>query len=153
MRFALVLILSLVSVANADDKVHNWVKVTDKAGWQPRDSQGEVVFKDQLWIFGGWFDSFHAPPRDMWSSPDGKTWKKTGMPDLPFRSIDTGMGLERTAAVLGGLPSVYDTDVFTPIFTALEGVGAPRYGGNLDHDRAQRRRDDDGPLDQRCRVG
>lgn len=76
MRFALVLILSLMSVANADDKVHNWVKVTDKAGWQPRDSQGELVYKDQLWIFGGWFDSFHAPPRDVWSSPDGKTWKK-----------------------------------------------------------------------------
>lgn len=53
----------------------SWVQVTDKAGWQPRDSQGEVVYKDQLWIFGGWFDSFAEPPRDVWSSADGKTWK------------------------------------------------------------------------------
>jgi len=59
----------------ADDAAPNWIKVTDKAGWQPRDSQGEVVYKDQLWIFGGWFDSFKGAPRDVWSSPDGKTWK------------------------------------------------------------------------------
>ena len=92
MRFALVLILSLVSVANADDKVHNWVKVTDNAGWQPRDSQGEVVFKDQLWIFGGWFDSYHAPPRDVWSSPDGKTWKMI-TDDAPWKHSDLPMSL------------------------------------------------------------
>ena len=55
-----------------DDRILDWVKVTDKAGWQPRDSSGEVVFKDQLWLLGGWFDSFTAPPRDVWSSPDGK---------------------------------------------------------------------------------
>lgn len=53
----------------------DWVKVTDAAGWQPRDSSGEVVLNDQLWILGGWFDSYSKPPRDVWSSPDGKTWK------------------------------------------------------------------------------
>jgi len=61
--------------AAAQEKAPNWIKVTDKAGWQPRDSQGELVYKDQLWIFGGWFQSFEAPPRDVWSSRDGKTWK------------------------------------------------------------------------------
>ena len=53
----------------------DWVKVTDEAGWQPRDSQGEVVYKDRMWIFGGWFQSYEAPPRDVWSSEDGKTWR------------------------------------------------------------------------------
>jgi hypothetical protein len=60
--------------AFAGEKAPDWVRVTDKAGWQPRDSQGEVVYKDRLWIFGGWFDSFQAAPRDVWSSADGKTW-------------------------------------------------------------------------------
>jgi len=64
-----------VATARADDTAPDWVKVTDQAGWQPRDSQGEVVYKDQLWIFGGWFDSFKGAPRDVWSSADGKTWK------------------------------------------------------------------------------
>src|SRR5687768_11282728 len=72
--------LLLVCLFNADpifaqEKTLDWVKVTPDAGWTPRDSQGEVVYKDQLWIFGGWFQSFEAPPRDVWSSPDGKTWK------------------------------------------------------------------------------
>lgn len=53
----------------------DWVLVTEKAPWQPRDSSGEVIYKDRLWILGGWFDSFHAPPRDVWSSPDGREWK------------------------------------------------------------------------------
>ena len=47
---------------------------TSAAAWQPRDSQGEFVFNNRLWILGGWFNSFEAPPRDVWSSLDGKTW-------------------------------------------------------------------------------
>ena len=59
----------------AQEKLPAWQKVTDDAGWQARDSQGELVFKNQLWILGGWFQSFEAPPRAVWSSADGKTWK------------------------------------------------------------------------------
>jgi len=39
---------------------------------------------------------------------------------LPAPSIDTGMGLERIAAVIQGKLSNYDTDLFTPI---LDGIG------------------------------
>jgi len=65
-----------------------------------------------------------------WQGEPGESgWRKTGMPELPFRSVDTGMGLERTSAVLSGFSSVYDTDVFAPIFAALRELGAPPYGG------------------------
>ena len=52
----------------------NWIKVTPNAEWRARDSSGELVYNDRIWIFGGWFDSFQSPPRDVWSSSDGKTW-------------------------------------------------------------------------------
>ncbi len=95
MRFwitAFVGVLLLSASGFAEDKVHNWVKVTDKPGWQPRDSQGELVYKDQLWLFGGWFDSFHAPPRDVWSSADGKTWKLVEK-EAPWKHSDLPMTL------------------------------------------------------------
>ena len=58
-------------------------KTGDKAAWKPRDSQGELVYRDQMWIFGGWFQSFEAPPRDVWSSADGKTWERRPNTNAP----------------------------------------------------------------------
>lgn len=54
----------------------DWVMESAGAAWQPRDSQGEVVFGNRLWIMGGWFDSYAAPPRDVWSSADGRNWEQ-----------------------------------------------------------------------------
>jgi alanyl-tRNA synthetase len=42
--------------------------------------------------------------------------------DLPMRSIDTGMGLERVAAVLQGKSDNYDTDCFQDLVCAIEDV-------------------------------
>lgn len=61
--------------AQDDPPAPNWIKVSE-APWQARDSQGETVFQDRMWIMGGWFDSYHSPPRDVWSSVDGREWKQ-----------------------------------------------------------------------------
>src|SRR6478735_3556025 len=86
------LLCAPVLLAASPDKAPDWVKVTDKAGWQPRDSSGEVVFKERLWIMGGWFDSYSAPPGDVWSSADGKSWKQVTK-EAPWKHSDLPMTL------------------------------------------------------------
>ena len=53
---------------------------------------------------------------------------------LPQRTVDTGMGLERMAAVLQGVRCNYDTDLFTPI---LAGLGRRASGGRDPEQRAR----------------
>ncbi|HEY7251620.1 MAG TPA: alanine--tRNA ligase, partial [Methylomirabilota bacterium] len=50
------------------------------------------------------------------------------MTPLPKPSIDTGMGLERIAAVLEGKQSNYDTDLFRPLLARVEELCGKTYG-------------------------
>ena len=48
---------------------------------------------------------------------------------LPKPSIDTGMGLERIAAIVQGKQANYDIDLFSPIFRRIESLSGITYGG------------------------
>jgi alanyl-tRNA synthetase len=57
---------------------------------------------------------------------------------LPNRNIDTGMGLERLAAILQDVPSVYETDLFQPLIKLAEQRSGHTYGENDVTTRAMR---------------
>jgi alanyl-tRNA synthetase len=54
------------------------------------------------------------------------------MTPLPRPSIDTGMGLERVAAVLQGKMSDYETDLFRPLIERVAALSGKRAGGHAD---------------------
>lgn len=60
--------------ASGQKTAPDWVKVTDQVGWQSRDSQGELVCKDRMWIFGGWPKNASKNWGDVSYSTDGAAW-------------------------------------------------------------------------------
>lgn len=69
-----------------------WNLETKAAQWQPRDSQGQLVFNNSMWILGGWFTSNAAPPRDVWRSNNGKDWELVTA-DAPWKHSDFPMAV------------------------------------------------------------
>src|SRR5687767_14784503 len=58
--------------------------------------------------------------------PDGS------LPPLPARNIDTGMGLDRMAAILQDVPSVFETEHFLPYIRFGEELSGRSYGTDDD---------------------
>lgn len=57
---------------------------------------------------------------------------------LPRRNIDTGMGLERIASVVQGVPSNFETDLLFPLIEETAAIAGVRYGEDEKKDVAFR---------------
>jgi hypothetical protein len=51
----------------------NWLQVTESAEWKPRMWFSTVVYRDHMWVLGGWAEEQHNFG-DVWYSKDGKKW-------------------------------------------------------------------------------
>jgi len=71
---------------------------------------------------------------DLGKGEDGKPT----LTNLPANNIDTGLGLNRMAAILQGKESVFETDQFQPLIDLGEELSGRRYGEELATDRALR---------------
>jgi alanyl-tRNA synthetase len=58
--------------------------------------------------------------------------------ELPMRNIDTGMGLDRMAAILQDVPSVFETDLLRPLVELAEELSGRSYGEGGAATRAMR---------------
>ncbi len=62
--------------------------------------------------------------------------------DLPAKSVDTGMGLERIASLLQGVDNLYEIDEVYPVLEKAAELTGRRYGANSAHDAAHSHPDD-----------
>ncbi|HYV33226.1 MAG TPA: alanine--tRNA ligase [Candidatus Limnocylindria bacterium] len=101
--------------------------------------------EDNWWIAGNtgpcgpdtemfyWVDDGTPAPADFQSSKNDARWVEIWndvfmqfekqadgtLKNLPKPNVDTGMGLDRTLAVLNGQTSVYDTELFAPMWEVI----------------------------------
>ena len=79
------------------DKADNW--------WGPTGNQGPCGPTTEIYVNG--IEIWNVVFNQYYQSKDG-TLKTLDVP-----GIDTGMGLERLAMVVQGVPTIFDTDLFT----------------------------------------
>ncbi|MBN1409795.1 MAG: alanine--tRNA ligase [Spirochaetales bacterium] len=54
------------------------------------------------------------------------------------KTVDTGMGVERTIGMLQGKSSVYETELFKPVIEMIEELSSKKYGSDRETDKSMR---------------
>ena len=143
----------LVTVYHTDDEAFDlWKKLTGFAD----DRIIRIPTKDNFWAMGSdgpcgpCSEIFYDHGDHIWGGPPGspeedgdrfvEIWNLVFMQftqendqivgDLPKPSIDTGMGIERIAAVMQGVHDNYDTDTFRNLIAASEGLTGVKAEGD-----------------------
>jgi alanyl-tRNA synthetase len=103
---------------------------------------------------GKWFEVWNNVFMEYNQSPNGALVK------LKQRNVDTGMGVERTTAVLGGHDDVYRVDTLQPLIDRLEALSGRAYADQprpfrviADHVRAASCAIADGALPSNVEAG
>jgi len=94
---------------------------TEMFYWKLNDSPAPKIFNagDKNWV-EIWNDVFMQYVKDESGNYLGADQK----------NVDTGMGMERTLAVLNGKENVYETDLFQPIIKKIEELSGKKYQDN-----------------------
>lgn len=76
-----------------------WDRVLTRSIWPSRDGHTALVFRDRLWVLGGWGA---GPLQDVWTSPDGIEWQAVGEAPWPARKAHAGVVFQDRIWILGG---------------------------------------------------
>jgi len=72
----------------------------------------------------GWVEIWNDVFMEYYKTAEGK------FEQLKQKNVDTGMGLERTLAVLNGYNNVFETELFAPIIERIKEISGADYNGN-----------------------
>ena len=78
---------------------YKWANVIRKAPYAPRDGAGALVFKDKMWLIGGWNpgDKKHFPRitnNEVWNTSDGVGWNLVKPNSFLDRNFDAASDWE-----------------------------------------------------------
>ncbi len=110
----------------------NWTRMIEHGQFVARDSAGELVFNDRMWLFGGYIPELIS---DVWSSSDGVNWEHTGdIPDASGINVPVAVvfdGKMWVATQAGAFYSSPDGRIWTRVLDRVpwgSGVGAVMNG-------------------------
>lgn len=98
--------------------------------WGPAGKTGPCGPDTEMFVNG--FEIWNDVFMQYNKAKDGKYFP------LQQKNVDTGMGVERTLAVLNSLNDNYLTDAFYPIIQKIEEISGKKYGKNKDETKAMR---------------
>ncbi len=98
--------------------------------WGPAGETGPCGPDTEMFVNG--FEIWNDVFMQYNKAKDGKYFP------LQQKNVDTGMGVERTLAVLNSLNDNYLTDAFYPIIQKIEEISGKKYGKNKDETKAMR---------------
>ncbi len=78
---------------DGEERNYEWQCITEEAAFAARDGAGALVFRDRMWLLGGWNprDKVHFPlicNSEVWSSFDGISWTLEN-PQAPWEGRHT----------------------------------------------------------------
>ena len=94
---------------------------TEMFYWKPNNKKAPKKFNPEE---DNWVEIWNDVLMQYVKPTDGKYEK------AKQQNIDTGMGVERTLAVLNGLEDNYQTSIFLPIINEIERISSKKYKGN-----------------------
>ncbi|HTU99578.1 MAG TPA: alanine--tRNA ligase, partial [Luteitalea sp.] len=124
------------AVPRDDDAYELWRK------FLPAERIGELGAEDNFWQMGDtgpcgrcsevYYVKDDGSMMEIWNNVFMEFDRQPGgvLVPLPAPSIDTGMGLERVTAVLQGVESNYDTDLFQPLLQDVAKMCGQAYGAD-----------------------